>query len=119
MDELLFEILKLIVIIATALVTRYLVPALKRNLELSENKLVKELLNTAVRFAEITFQNSGGGEEKKDFVINYIRQQLSEKHISITEEQLNSLIEAAVYTMNYECSPNVIVEEKKEEVQNE
>ena len=51
---------------------------------------------------EQTIRESGQGKAKKAQVIAFVSAWLAEHDMYITEEQLDKLIEAAVFTMNKE-----------------
>lgn len=100
MDKFLFELLKAVIIIAVLLVMRYAVPWMKTQLEHSKFKFVAEAISYAVRYAEQTVIGDKTGPEKKAIVTKFIEDMLIAKHISISADQINALIEAAVYAMN-------------------
>lgn len=100
MDELLFNIIKLLVIILITLVVRYGVPFLKQKLEDAKLSGVAKWVGKAVEAAEQTIKQPGAGVEKKAIVVKFLKEILTAKNISISDEQLNTLIEAAVFAMN-------------------
>lgn len=51
----------------------------------------------AVTAAEQIYRGSGRGEEKKAYVLNW----LAEHGITLDEERIDALIEAAVYELNH------------------
>lgn len=102
MNDILFEILKAVMVLAIILVTRYAVPYIKMKLESSKQEWLEKWIDVAVRSAEQTVFGDKQGAEKKRIVTEFIRQQLIKKNISISYEQLNNLIEAAVFAMNGE-----------------
>lgn len=104
MNDILFELLKAIVIITVMLLVRYGIPYIRHYTELMKNDLLTELITAAVQYAEQTIKASGSGREKKAIVTEFLKTQLKAKDISISDEQLNALIEAAVYTMNREAA---------------
>ena len=53
------------------------------------------MVNIAVSAAEMIFQEGGSGAAKKDWVINYLK----EHGVDVDEEQVNALIESAVYEL--------------------
>lgn len=55
-----------------------------------------------MRSAEQTILGDKTGPEKKTIVTKFLKKQLQKKNISISDEQLNTLIEAAVYAMKQE-----------------
>ena len=102
MNEITFTVLKIILSVASALITVYLVPLLKKWKENEKNKDLVQMIEVAVRAAEQTLKGEGQGAAKKQKVLNFIYNWLEKKGIKITEEQLDQLIEAAVYNMNGE-----------------
>lgn len=98
MNSILFEILKAVVILAVILLTRYAVPYLKLILESSKQKWIVEWVEIAVKAAEQTIKD--GEKDKKTIVTEFIKSQLIKKNISISDEQLDKLIESAVFAMN-------------------
>lgn len=98
MNSILFEILKAVVILAVILLTRYAVPYLKQIIDNSKYEWVVKMVDVAVKAAEQTIKD--GGKDKKTIVTEFIKSQLIQKNISISDEQLDNLIESAVYAMN-------------------
>ena len=47
-----------------------------------------------------TIKASGAGTEKKAIVTEFLKEILTAKNISISDDQLDKLIEAAVFAMN-------------------
>lgn len=100
MNEVLFEVLKAVIIVSIMAVMRYLIPYLKETIANSKYAEVAEWANKAVLMAEQTIIGTKTGAEKKAIVIDFIKKLLTQKHISISDDQLNTLIESAVYAMN-------------------
>lgn len=101
-NELTFDILKVVVSVCAALVTVYLIPYLKTLKDDKRYAQLLEMIGVAVRAAEQTIKGSGKGMEKKKEVENIIYAWLMEKGIEITPEQINQLIECAVYQLKQE-----------------
>lgn len=99
MNEMLYLVIKVAIIIALTLITRYLVPYIREQLEQSKYKWLADVVSQAVRSAEQTITSSKSGAERKAIVVNFIRSLLIKKNIDISDDQLDTLIEAAVYTM--------------------
>lgn len=102
MNEVLFEILKAVVLLALILIVRYAVPWIKLQVEGTKYDWLIEWAEIAVRSAEQTITGSKTGAEKKAIVTKFLKEQLQAKNISISDEQLNTLIEAAVYELKKE-----------------
>lgn len=102
MNEITFNILKIVVAVATVLISAYVIPLLKVKVTDAKYQRLLEIVEIAVRAAEQTIKGSGHGAIKKDEVINYVTNWMLSHGIDITDEQLDQLIEAAVYAMNNE-----------------
>lgn len=100
MDELLFNIIKLLVIIVITVFMRYGIPLVKQIIENSKLSGVMKWVGVAVDAAEQTIKASGAGVEKKAIVTEFLKEMLTAKNISISDDQLDKLIEAAVFAMN-------------------
>ena len=105
MNEVTFDILKLVVSIATAVVTLYLIPYLKSQTTTKQQEEVAKIVEIAVKAAE---QTLASGTVKKNEVITFVTQWLTERGIKITDEQLDKLIESAVYSMKNSSSERVV-----------
>ena len=103
MNDVTFEILKIVVSAVASLVGLYLIPYISRKTKEVIDTDVAEMVAVAVRAAEQTYRKSGQGKVKKAEVIAFVTAWLKDKHIYITEAQLDNLIECAVYTMNMEA----------------
>lgn len=102
MNELTFDLLKIVISVCAAIITVYAVPYLKTLKEDRRYAQILDMVDVAVRAAEQTIKGSGKGMEKKKEVENIIYAWLMEKGIEITPEQINQLIECAVYQMKQE-----------------
>ena len=102
MNELTFDILKVVISICAALVTVYVIPYLKTLKEDRRYSQIVEMVEVAVRAAEQTIKGAGKGVEKKKEVESIIYAWLLERGIEITPEQINQLIECAVYQLKQE-----------------
>ena len=102
MNDITFDILKVVISICAALVTVYVIPYLKTLKEDRRYAQILDMVDVAVRAAEQTIKGAGKGMEKKKEVENIIYAWLMEKGIEITPEQINQLIECAVYQLKQE-----------------
>ena len=99
MNELTFDILKIVISVCAALVTVYVIPYLKTLKEDRRYAQILDMVEVAVRAAEQTIKGAGKGIEKKEKVENIIYAWLMERGIEISTEQINQLIECAVYQL--------------------
>lgn len=100
MDDMSFLILKVIISISVALITTFVIPLLKEKLDDAKYQKLLDIINVAVQAAEQAIGGPGQGAERKDAVLKFVTKYLDENNISIKEDQLDQLIEAAVYSMN-------------------
>ena len=96
MDEILFEVLRCVIIVVCLVITRYVIPYLKQMIDKQQNEVLNALVQVAVQYAEQCYET---GKEKKEIVTEFLKTQLLAKNITITDEQLNALIESAVYIL--------------------
>lgn len=107
MSDILFELLKLIVMIAVLLVMRYAIPWLRARIGVEKMTEIEKWAEKAVLMAQQVYWNKSG-EERKEIVTEFLREMLIAKNISISGEQLEILIEAAVKQMKIEEGRNTV-----------
>lgn len=100
MDDLMMKIIELLVIIVITAFMRYGIPLIKQVVENSKLSGVMKWVDVAVEAAEQTIKATSAGEEKKAIVTKFLKEILTAKNIAISDEQLDNLIEAAVFAMN-------------------
>lgn len=101
MNDVLFTIVQVIVIIVSILFVRFVIPLLKEKLNQKQYEQIKALVNDAV-FAVEQLIGAGKGSEKKEEVITFVMNYIVAKGINITRKQVDILIESAVFVMNRE-----------------
>ena len=89
-------IIEAVAALIAALITAFLVPYIKSKTTAEQQKEINAWVKIAVAAAEQIYTGSGRGEEKKAYVINWLR----EHGITVDEAKLDALIEAAVYELN-------------------
>ena len=103
MNDITFNILKIVIAIATAIISAYVIPLLKENLKDAKYQRLAEMVDIAVRAAEQTIKGSGQGALKKDEVLKFVGLWMETHGIDVSEEQLDQLIECAVYNLKVEA----------------
>lgn len=101
MRDIILEVLKLTIMIAAMLITRYAIPWLKAKTENSVMQALIDWTGQAVLAAEQTHA-AGSGAEKKAIVTEFIKKLLMQKNISLSDDEIEMLIEAAVRQMKME-----------------
>lgn len=98
MSNTMYQILMLVITLIGVLLTRLVVPWLKLKIGNEELKDIEKWVTVAVTAAE-QMKVAGllpDGQQKKDYVLEFVK----DKGITITDEELDALIEAAVYEIN-------------------
>lgn len=85
-----------IIALIGAVITYIIVPYFKSKTTKEQRESIAFWVRVAVNAAEQIYDEKGQGKVKKEYVIKF----LSDKGITLTLEQLDVLIEAAVYELN-------------------
>lgn len=107
-EEIVYTAMRLVVMIISTVIARYLIPMLKQQ---TQNEQVKQLamwVEWAVRWAEQLYRDKTGAQ-RKELVTRLIIDIANRNNIPLdgfTEQQIDALIEAAVKTMNIEMQKN-------------
>ena len=102
-NEILFNILRIAVVVIGVLITRFLIPWIKSKTEGTNIQIVFSLISELVDAAEQAhYGEKGTGKEKKAEVMNLIKQYCDKHHIGLSEDQISALIESAVWSLNYD-----------------
>lgn len=102
MDDRLFQIILAIIPVLCAILTVYIVPLLKEKIGTENLAKYEYWVNIAVKAAEMLWEETGHGSDKKQYVVDFMNNMFNSKKIVITEEQINLLIESAVKNMKIE-----------------
>ena len=109
MNDIIYLIIKIVVVFLATFLSVYVVPFLKAKVEQMTDVKLLEAIKAAVQAAE---QTMVGGEVKKEEVLRYMQEWLKENNINISYEQLDKLIESAVYALKQAKKTEVEVEKK-------
>ncbi len=98
MSEIVFEVLKLVVLLAVFVATCYLIPWIRGKIGQDKLDEITKWVNTAVLMVQQVY-DARTGAERKAIVVDLLKDILIAKNISISDDQLDMLIEAAVKQM--------------------
>lgn len=101
MADITFEILKLIVMVCTALVTAYVIPWIRKKVGDENISVIADWTQKAVWYAQQTMSASSGAM-RKQYVMGFLKEIVQKNKIPITDEQLEILVEAAVKELRIE-----------------
>lgn len=89
-------IVEAVAALIAAIITAFVVPYIKSRTTTNQQQQINAWVRIAVTAAEQIYAGSGRGEEKKVYVIDWLR-----KHgVTVDESKLDALIEAAVFELN-------------------
>ena len=89
-------IVNALIALIAALISVFLIPWIKANTTAKEQENMLELIKIAVAAAEQIDEGSGRGEEKKQYVLDF----LASKGIKVDDEAVNAAIESFVQQIN-------------------
>lgn len=101
MNEINFEVIKIVVMVAALLISRYLVPWLKEKIGADKLAVAEKWVKYAVLKAQQVLWEKDG-QDRKAYVVEFLKEILIAKNIALSDEQLDVLIEAAVKQMKIE-----------------
>ena len=91
-------IVNAVIALIAAIVTTFLIPWIKSKIDAAKLAQIVEWVGIAVRAAEQIYNESGMGEKKKQYVLNF----LADKGFTLDPDSINAMIEAAVKNLNIE-----------------
>ena len=94
-------IIEAVAALIAALITAFLVPYIKSKTTTEQQKEINAWVKIAVAAAEQIYTGSGRGEEKKAYVLEWLRAH----GVTVDDEKLDAMIEAAVYELSQGLIP--------------
>lgn len=91
-------IVNAVIALIAAIVTTFLIPWIKSKIDAAKLAQIVEWVGIAVRAAEQIYNESGMGEKKKQYVLDF----LADKGFTLDPNSINAMIEAAVKNLNIE-----------------
>lgn len=85
-----------VIALIVALISAFLIPYIKRKAGAEKFETIKSWVKIGVQAAEMIFRESGMGELKKAYVIEF----LNSKGYDLDTETISNLIESAVLELN-------------------
>lgn len=91
-------IVNAVIALIAAIITTFLIPWIKSKIDAAKLTQIVEWVGIAVRAAEQIYNESGMGEKKKQYVLDF----LADKGFTLDPNSINAMIEAAVKNLNIE-----------------
>lgn len=92
------QIIVAVLTLVISLITAFLIPYLKTKVSAEKLDTIKFWVNIAVEAAEMIYVGTGRGQEKKDYVVQF----LNSKGFTLNVTEIENLIEAAVMELKLE-----------------
>ena len=89
------NIIKLVFAILSAVLTYFVIPYIRAKTNDSELESLKSYIRAAVHAAEMLYKESGMGKNKKEYVVEYLK----ELGYSVDINEIDALIEGAVFDL--------------------
>ncbi len=90
-------IIQAVFALIAAVITVIVIPYIKSKTTAQQQTDIEGWVRVAVSAAEQLYKGSGRGDEKKGFVLDWLKK----RHIAVDEAKLDAMIEAAVYWLNH------------------
>lgn len=98
MSDIMLYLIKAVIVVSITIVMRYFIPWIREKIEASQYAWVAEWAATAVNAIQQTNWNKTGSERKAK-VVELLKALLIKKNITISDAELDAIIEAAVWAM--------------------
>ena len=95
MSENLFKLVMTLIPVIGAIITGFLIPYIKTKISSAQLDEISKWVTKAVQAAEVLFDVPKSGEEKREYVINFIDKMFNSKKEIITKDQIRILLESA------------------------
>ena len=114
MEDIIFEVVKLVVMVVFLVMSRYLIPWIKEQLGDIRYSRVEREISKLVYAIQERYGDDKTGPERRAIVTEKIKEFLISKNISLTDEQIRELNDAAVRAMKIaeemNAKPEVVAE---------
>lgn len=95
MNDNLYKIIMALIPLIGAIITGYIIPYIKTKISSEKLNEISQWVTKAVQAAEVLFDTPKSGEEKREYVIDFINKTFNSKKEVITEDQIRILLESA------------------------
>ena len=102
MNENLFDIIMALIPVCGLIITGFVIPYLKISIGDKQLLYISQWVKKAVEAAEVLFDAPKSGEEKRQYVIDFIDKMFNSKKVIITKDQIRMLLESAWKEMTKE-----------------
>lgn len=102
------ELMQAVIALLATLITTFLIPYIRKKLSAEKQQELRTWVDVAVRAAEQLY-GSKKGKEKREYVVSF----LLSKGIVFNVDEVNAMIESAVYKITQEKAPKTALKDEK------
>lgn len=95
MNDSLFKVIMTLIPVVGVIITGFVIPYIKTKISSAQLDEISQWVTKAVQAAEVLFDIPKSGEEKREYVIDFINKIFNSKKEVITEDQIRILLESA------------------------
>lgn len=95
MSDNLFKIIMALIPVIGSIIVGFIIPYIKTKISSAQLDEISKWVTKAVQAAEVLFDTPKSGEEKREYVIEFINKMFNSKKEVITEDQIRILLESA------------------------
>lgn len=95
MNDNLFKVIMALIPVIGVIITGFVIPYIKTKISSSQLEEISKWVTKAVQAAEVLFDTPHSGEEKRNYVIDFIDKMFNSQKEVITKDQIRILLEAA------------------------
>lgn len=99
-------IIEIVVTLIGMVITSFLIPYLKSKLTTNQFAYLEGIVKTAVYAAEVMVKGQGKGDEKRNYVINYVKSVCEEHGITYDANQVRQILEKSWLELSQEVTIN-------------
>lgn len=88
-------VIEIIIALIGVVITSVIIPYIKKKTSNEQFAFLGDVVKTAVYAAEVLLDGSGRGEQKRDYVLNYVKGVCEEKNITYNENEVRQMLEKA------------------------
>lgn len=101
-NQMLYNLLYIVVAVIGLVITRFVIPWVYAHADKTKIEMVTKFIKQIVDALEqMHYGEKKAGEIKKAEAVKLVSDFCKKHHVNLTEEQISSLIEAAVWDMNW------------------
>lgn len=104
-------VIETIIILICSIITAFVIPYIKKKITNEQFDFLNKIIKTAVYAAEVLIKGEGKGDEKRNYVINYVKSVCEEHGITYDPNQVRQIIEMSWLELSQEVIKNEEIED--------